>query len=408
MNKREIFRGITNYLMSVALALIFALYLSGRVGWFLMAAFLTAPIISLVLTALFRSRIYLSIEGGAMTVSKGDSAELDIIISNGFFLPSPPLQLEIFDSDGAKAECSKYTCYVMPMTEEPVTASYHARICGPHAIGVKSIVIRDYFGIFTFKLKNIDMDELRTDLNIMPEIADIPFTSRIFRQASELSAMADDSEDTVSSTNVTFGGFPGYDSREYVPGDPLKRINWKQSAKKGTLLVRLDDEATASSISVVLDGVYEEATDPKLFHSSDKLLGNSLDELKELAGQWAMENSLGMVRAFVRHNYSVTYFYMGNDGWQSANIADENELTQIQTNLAASSYMKQAKFPRFPSDEISGLKGSVSVFFTPYCSNELYAQLSEYMGSKGKGEISSVLCAAVTDTAAALDMEETG
>ena len=61
----------------------------------------------------------------------------------------------------------------------------------------------------------------------------------------------------MDSHGFAFGGFPGYDNREYVPGDPLKRINWKQSAKRNKLLVRLDDEMAARAIHVVLDSVFE-------------------------------------------------------------------------------------------------------------------------------------------------------
>ncbi len=402
MDRRNIIKGLTNYLMSLALALVVALYLSGRIGWFLIAAFICAPIVSLALTAAFVSRIYASIDGGGMTVSKGDSAELAITLSNGFILPSPPVCIKLFTGDGAAADEPNITCTVMPMSEEIIPVKYLARISGPHKVGVESIVIRDYFGLISFKLRNIDTEELHTRLDIIPDIADVPFTASLFRRAEEISAMADDSEDTVSDTVHMFGGFPGYDSREYVPGDPLKRINWKQSAKKGSLLVRLDDETPAQSINIVLDGVFEENIDPVLFHTSDKLLGNSLDELRELAGQWAVEQSLGMVRAFVRRNYSVTYYYMGEHGWQSLGVADENELTQVQTDLASMRFSPEMRFTRYPADEISNSKGGVSVFFTPFCNAALYEELT----ADSDGTQRPLIAAAVTDGSA--DGFETG
>ncbi|MCI7499520.1 MAG: hypothetical protein MSA82_08940, partial [Oscillospiraceae bacterium] len=56
----ELIGGLINYLAAVALAVIFALYLSGRVGWFLVTAFVAAPIISVLMTLIFVRRIYVS------------------------------------------------------------------------------------------------------------------------------------------------------------------------------------------------------------------------------------------------------------------------------------------------------------------------------------------------------------
>ena len=35
-----------------------------------------------------------------------------------------------------------------------------------------------------------------------------------------------------------------YDIRDYVPGDPIKKIHWKLSAKKGTLMIKEAQEQT--------------------------------------------------------------------------------------------------------------------------------------------------------------------
>lgn len=395
MDKKNIFMGLFNYLMSVGLALVFALYLSGRIGWFFIAAFLCAPVISLVMTLLFIRNVYVETVRDTATVSKGDTSTVQVVLSNGFFLPSPPVCVEMCSSGGAKAAEAKFTCWVPPLSQESFNAEYSAVICGPHTVGVESVIIRDYFGIFSFKPKNIDLGELRSDLNILPDIADIPFTDKIFRRASDISAFSDDSEDTISDSTHRFGGFPGYDFREYIPGDPLKRISWKQSAKKGTLLVRLDDETPAQSIIIILDSVYEPNVQNQLFHSSDKLLGNSIEELKELAGQWAAESSLGLARAFVRRNYSVTYICPGEHGWETAGINDESELAEVQTELASMRYFDSQRYSRFPVEEIGSLKTGVCVFYTPYCNAALADEIALSGTEAGLSE--PVIAAAVSE-----------
>ena len=389
MKKKNITSGLFNYAVSIALAVIFALYLSGRVGWFLLAAFLAAPLLSVLLSLIFRNRIYVVSDTQSVTLTKGDKISVDVTIGNSMWLPSPPIFVSGRQVIGADLTASEFSCSVMPLSEENITLEYRAKISGPYKAGISDVYMTDYLGIFTFRLKNADPERLDLKLNVIPDIAEVPYNNRILRQASELTAMADDSEDTVSSANARYGGFPGYDNREYVPGDPLKRINWKQSAKRGMLLVRLDDETAASAVSIVLDH-YLDRNNIKapLLHSSQRIIGNSTEELTELAVQWSVEYGLGIARSFIRENYTVSFFFCDNDGWQHFPLADENDLVQLQTALASYTCTDKA-VARLPKDELSEQKGSVSVICTPYYD----LSLNEALGSD---QFTSVVAAAVT------------
>ncbi|MBQ5311110.1 MAG: DUF58 domain-containing protein, partial [Oscillospiraceae bacterium] len=350
MDKRSVIRGLFNYMVSVGLAVIFALYLNARVGWFLVAAFVAAPVVSVLLTLLFKRKVYITADTMPITITKGDTAQVDITVGNGMWLPSPPVFIDCTDTVGAECSGRMFSCSVMPLSDEGITIKYRAKICGPYDVGVEKAVIMDYFGLFSFRLKNADPAKLKVRMNVIPDVAEVPFTNSVFRTAAELSATSDDSEDTVSVTNSIAGGFPGYDNREYVPGDPLKRINWKQSAKRGTLLVRKDDEAAASSVSVVLDSVFDRnSAQVPLFHSSQKIIGSDTEELMQLAVQWAVEYSLGITRAFVMENHTVTYFYADKNGWQYVPVSDEGELVRLQTMLASFA-CRGGGFSRLPVD----------------------------------------------------------
>ena len=363
----------------------------------MVAAFVAAPIVSVLLTLIFSKKIYITSDHVPVTIAKGDTAEVYITVGNGLWLPSPPVYLEGRQVIGADCPEHSFSCSVLPLSEENITLKYRAKISGPYDVGIEKAVIKDYFGIFSFRLKNADPEKLKVRINVIPDISDVPFTNTVFRTAAQLSATADDSEDTVSVSNALSGGFPGYDNREYVPGDPLKRINWKQSAKRGTLLVRKDDEAAASSISVILDGIFDtQNADQTLFHTSPKLMGNSVEELMQLAVQWAVEYSLGMTRSFILENYSVTYFYADKNGWQYVPVTDDNELVRLQTSLASFACRSDGALSRLPTDELAEQKGSVSVFCTPYYDEKLRNELADATGETGKGSLQAVVASAVT------------
>lgn len=380
--------GLVNYLAAVALAVIFALYLSGRVGWFLVTAFVSAPVISVLMTLIFVRRIYVSCDADSVIMCKGDVCELTVNVTNGTFLPTPPILADMNDLPSVTASDKHYCISVMPFDTDSFTVKYTASICGPAFIGVKSLRVSDYFGIFSFEIKSADIRELTYAVSVIPDIAEVNFSDPVVSRAAELTAFSDDSEDTTDAPVGSFGGFPGYDSREYVPGDPLKRINWKQSAKRGKLLVRLDDETASSAVSIVLDSVFDRE---KVFlpavAAEGRFQGADNEKLTALMAQDAVEQSLGMTRAFLLRNYSVSYFLMGRNGWECFPAADENDLAILKTELASYSFLFNGS--RFPEEEFKNQKGSVSVFCTPYldeAANELFSSEDE-----GRGALQTVI-----------------
>lgn len=398
MKVKQVLGGLVNYLAAVGLALIFALFLSGRIGWFLVLAFLCAPVLSLLMTLLFRSRIYVTSGVGAAVLCKGDVCEVSVTVSSGCFLPSPPVCIEAAVSAGAVCGDKSITLSLMPFSEESFELKYTAKICGPASVGIKSVRITDYFGIFSFPLVNIDENELISEIGIIPDIADVKPVDPTVKQVMELSAAADDSEDTTENTLAVFGGFPGYDSRDYVPGDPLKRINWKQSAKRGRLLVRLDDETACSSVSVIIDSVFtrDKGAMSALTASQELSMYNDI-EIFPMAAQCAVEYALGAARVFLRQSCSVTFFTMGENGWECTGISDEGDLSGLAGELAMYRFSEDNSISRFPETELAMQKGTVSLYCTPYLDRELYGILSGYTGSSAKGSLKTAVMTAAAD-----------
>ena len=111
------------------------------------------------------------------------------------------------------------TSYVL----ERDLVSHHA---GRVEIAVKEFVIWDWLGIFRMK-------------NAVPDAAWVIVSPSMERaDDEELSACVEDfpneNETKKRGTDVN----PDYEIREYVPGDELKNIHWKLSAKTGRTMVR--------------------------------------------------------------------------------------------------------------------------------------------------------------------------
>lgn len=386
----ELIGGLINYLAAVALAVIFALYLSGRVGWFLVTAFVAAPIISVLMTLIFVRRIYVSCDVDMLTMCKGDSCVITVSVTNGTFLPTPPVLVDMTDTPAVEAENPYRSISVLPFDTESFEVSYKAKICGPANIGVKSFRVSDYFGFVSFEIKSADISQMTFTASVIPDIPDVSLSDPVVSRAAELSAFSDDSEETVEAQTSGFGGFPGYENREYVPGDPLKRVNWKQSAKRGKLLVRLDDETVSSAVTVILDSSFDrDSVFIPAVVSEEKFSGGNSENITCLMAQDAVEQSLGMTRALMLGNFSVNFYLTGKNGWECFPAADENDLAAIRTELASYSFVPHSE-SRFPEEELKARKGSVAVFCTPYLDSELNSIVS-HSGAEGKGTLQTVI-----------------
>ncbi len=115
---------------------------------------------------------------------------------------------------------------------------------GTWQIGIRSLVISDIFGFFNIPVLFILKKQCTAEITVVPK----------FYQQVEFAESAG-SIDNLSS--LSFGnselGDTFDDNRDYRYGDPLRRINWKQSAKFGNLVTRTYERPRKSRAVVALD-----------------------------------------------------------------------------------------------------------------------------------------------------------
>ena len=140
-------------------------------------------------------------------------------------------------------------------------------------------------------------------------------------------------------------GVPGYEHRDYVPGDPLKRINWKLSSKKDQLMVRLDEKVSSSSQVMRLDLVLPEKPERRHYEISDNII----------------EASLALLSMLVMSGYESEFNFCLDGAWIMQQVSDEQTLIQLQDMLGGISPYKDSE--REPDHEIN-LKGKAMMCLT--------------------------------------------
>ena len=109
-------------------------------------------------------------------------------------------------------------------------------------------------------------------------------------------------ENELNRTGINFD--PDYEIREYIPGDDLKSIHWKLSAKKDELMVRERLSAGHDKINILLP-----LSDDR--QDNDRL----------------MDSLYALCSLFLHQDYPIQLYWQGSgDGLQSSYIAHQGEL----------------------------------------------------------------------------------
>lgn len=124
-------------------------------------------------------------------------------------------------------------------TLKKITYPFIAKVRGLYVPDSIEVTITDIFNIFT-SVKNIDIKEVKVYPNVDGKIdstLNLGFIGNSKKQISYLN------ENPYITKEI----------RKYNPGDNIKRINWKVSAKHSELFVRKDEIAQDRDIKIVVD-----------------------------------------------------------------------------------------------------------------------------------------------------------
>lgn len=366
INKRTIIKRVISYVLALMVSVIFALYLNANVGWYMLIALIIAPLISVFFAFITAKSVKVSCDITECVLSKGDKYSITATISNRFIFPTTPIEIYVLNGDGVKSRDKRILCSVLPLSDCRVKIRFDAKICGPSYVGIEQVRVTDYLGLWSFKLKKTNYIAMQKKVAVIPDIADISIRDDRILKVMHASMNADDSEDTIETSMRTFGGFPGYDNRDYVPGDPIKRINWKQSAKRDRLLVRLDDEMASRSTVLVLDSTFV-----KTYVET----GADEERIPKLAED-AVENALGIAKSLVLSNYTVKMHVRENEGFVCYDITDDKDIEAVRLKMADYTFLNEDIGERFSKEVLTECESGM-VISTPGAYADLYGYLED-------------------------------
>ncbi len=351
-------KGLFGYILCIGIAVLMAAMIDGTGGVLIAAILILALVISLAVTKYLSRKITVSIDCKHLLLAKGDIVEVNVKVEKHSRLPSPIIEIRLQSSPQlTPLNESGIRFSMLPnRMAQTVKISFKANYSGKSFIRVSGFETVDYLGISRNAIPT-DAEKTSLDLKIMPNVPDTGTQLEVIRTATDNIGF-DDSEEETSETAMGSTGTPGYEHRAYSPGDPLKKINWKLSSKRGIYMVRLDEKLSVTSQVFVLDMPMPDGENNFSCEKADIII----------------EGSLAMLSMLSQQGLETDYYYF-NGKWKMMSVKTLGDVYLLAEALAG--IEPYSTNDRLPDD---ALKTGMNICFTTITSGDtkLAAELLSY------------------------------
>lgn len=170
---------------------------------------------------------------------RGIAFDVELVMENRSILPL--LGAVIRDATGTIDADGKNRMVVSlaPRERRVITYRITARERGEFELGPATVIVRDLFGLSRRRLSSSE----RCRLIVYPRIDHLPFAPRNGVPQGSVASLNPIHEDLTRYRSI----------RSYLPGDEMKRINWKASARLGSLATNEYENTLSVPLMILLD-----------------------------------------------------------------------------------------------------------------------------------------------------------
>lgn len=232
-------RSRIGYLLALLGAWSFFLFFNGYFSFYILILAVVFPLFSLLVSLPGMLAVRTGLTPSSPTVRRGDGLGFDLTVSNLRRLPVGRLVARMTCSNLLSGRTARFRRRGAG-SRFPLGAELAEAHCGLIRCEVTSLKVCDLLGLFSLSLP-------------LPQAAET-LSLPLDLPAEEVPLLLGDGEGDISLVPRPGGG-PGedYDLRPYRPGDPLRAVHWKLSAKVDELVVRETMEPARLQIVLTYD-----------------------------------------------------------------------------------------------------------------------------------------------------------
>ena len=221
---------VTGYILMWALmmivAVVFTQALRNSISFLFIIIAAVVPVFDLAYVFAARASVSVNFSCSTTQAQKHEPVTVKLTVKNKTIVPVPFTEVELIlpDADGLHSIPAAVTASLSPLGSYVYDKSVVFPYKGEYACGVKNVYVSSLLRFFRFR---IEADKSKSVL-ILPRritIDDIP--QRYVNETSAVSAPTKGA-DSAEITEI----------KEYVPGDPIRKIHWKLSTKAQELMTK--------------------------------------------------------------------------------------------------------------------------------------------------------------------------
>lgn len=234
----------TNRILYIALFLLslsFVDFYGGKVPYMLFSVVVFLPLVSIAYTFIIYFRFKYTQDTDKKFVMKGDKVNFFFRIHNEDFIFYPYIKITFCGADTIFAKQFQTQCLsILPFGQKTFSFELECKYRGNYAIGINSVEIEDFLGVFKLNYKVFEPKFI----NVYPRII---ILDRFYLMNNFLS------ESRYSLNNIYEDMSSISDLRKYSPGDSMKKIHWKLSAKLNEIMVKKFQSTSETSAILIVD-----------------------------------------------------------------------------------------------------------------------------------------------------------
>lgn len=330
----------------IIITVLFATFINGYAGIFILTAIISAEFLTALMARIISGKITLTVKTDEKIIKNKSTFTVYAVIKSNSFLPLSSVVLSLKSSENIFTEAFP----VMTKVITNSTISIPFKYTGVY--GGKCFIRKDEFyttDIFSFLKFNINVPEVLWESYILYEKSECQ--SDVL--STELIIATDflDNEMTTERELAT-QRIPGYEHRDYIPGDSLKKVDFKASAKHDKLLVRKDEFILPEKQAILLMNFTDNTVDKKEIYRENTFISQA---------------ALSLADFFIKNKIPIVFFYAENSEMK-AYISDENE-NSLELYIKISDCDIFKRKPEF-ADFNSYLSYNINSIWFFYCSDD--------------------------------------
>lgn len=211
----------------------------GAASYGLFFALTLLPLISLLylIITYFQFKIYQELRSADIIC--GQPMPYSLVLRNEGFLGISSIRLKLYTDFSKVAELEEDTEYaLLPGDELRYETTLTCKYRGEYPVGVEQVIFVDFLRLFSFRY-NLSK---KLPANVYPKITELSEITGITRLQT-----------ATQQQNSSIHKEPDVVVRDYIRGDSLNRIHWKNTARTGSLQVRNDIDEARQEITLLFD-----------------------------------------------------------------------------------------------------------------------------------------------------------